>query len=150
MPAKWDAGGRVQDARAESLDSFTADVDNSAGSSGGGVFDSQLALLGITARGGFDYYVKTLEGCRTTVREANAASTAEQIGHAFRAVAGLCAEGPTVSSLCRSDCGSPCQALPRPPDSPEGGCALVPQRPAGPWPFAAAVLALAGRRRRKL
>jgi len=44
-------------------------------------------------------------------------------------VAGLCAADPTASSLCRSDCGAPCLALPPGQDTSGGGCSIADGRP---------------------
>jgi len=124
-PLKWDAGGHVQDPGAAWLDFFVVDADDSAGSSGGGAFDHELSLLGITARGGTDF-VTTPDGCQTTFRAPDSSGAAEEFTCAFRAVAGLCAAAPQASSLCRAGCDEPCQALPAPVAGPDdGGCTLA-------------------------
>ena len=157
VPMKWDAGGHIRDDGAAVLDYFTADADNSGGSSGGGAFDEALVLEGITARGGTDFVV-TPSGCFTTVREPDGTLAEEQFTYAFRAVAGLCNSDPSASSLCRAECGSPCQALPPPAEPAGGGCALSGGRtghaggdpgPSGPtYGAVALLLAWRGRKRR--
>jgi hypothetical protein len=123
-PMKWDAAGEVEDVRADWLDYFVTDSDNSAGSSGGGGFDQQGTLVGITARGGTDF-VQSSSGCNTTVREPDGSDAQEQFTYAFRAMTGLCgSNGGQSSTLCRADCGSQCRALPPPPESPEAGCSI--------------------------
>jgi hypothetical protein len=110
IPLKLDAGGKVRDAREAWLDYFTADTDTSHGSSGGGAVDAQLSLLGILARGGSDF-IDTPSGCRSTRRIPEATLTEEQFTYAERALNDLCESG-SQASLCRSDCGDPCEALP--------------------------------------
>jgi Trypsin-like peptidase domain len=123
IPVKWDAGGTVQDNRSAYTDYFIADPDNSAGSSGGGAFDSTLTLTGVTARGGTDF-TPTPDGCNRTVHQADGQAVQEQFTYASAALQGLCGSaGGAKSSLCRADCGNPCSALPPPPPSPTG-CAL--------------------------
>jgi hypothetical protein len=124
VPIKWDAGGHVQDARVAWTDYFVADADNSAGSSGGGSFDTKLFLTGVTGRGGMDF-IETADGCKTTVRQPDPSAATEQFTYAYRAVTALCARDPSASSICRANCGSPCQALPTPPDPPAEGCAVA-------------------------
>ena len=123
VPLKWDAGGHVQDTRAQWSDYFTVDADNSGGSSGGGAFDQQLSVLGVVSRGGTDFFT-TAAGCNSTFREADTAKAAEQFTYAFRAVSALCGSPGRTRSICRPDCGSPCQALPAVEQS-EGGCAVA-------------------------
>jgi len=155
IPLKIDSGARVQDARADAMDYFTADADNFAGSSGGGAFDDGLALTGVISRGEEDFEL-TASGCRRATRAVNAErapSTFEQFTLAYRAVEGLCDASSSASSICRKDCGDPCEALPHP--SNEGGCTLISgQRPES-GSVISALLALlsaglcAGRRRPK-
>jgi S1-C subfamily serine protease len=128
VPLKVDEGGTVRDLRLASSDYLVADTDTSGGSSGGGAFDAQLALVGVLARGGPDL-VDTPEGCRTTFHQADATAAEEEFSYAHRAVAGLCAADPTASSLCRSDCGSPCLALPPRQDTSGGGCSIADGQP---------------------
>jgi hypothetical protein len=132
VPVKWDPGGTVQDSRSQYDDYFTTNSDNSAGSSGGGAFDSSLTLTGITARGGTDFEPGDA-GCNTTVYAPPDAGQ-EQCTYAFRALAGLCGSSAGGnSSLCRADCGSPCSALPSEMTS-SGGCALTGSTsPRGRW-----------------
>jgi hypothetical protein len=121
-PLKLDFGATVQDPREGPLDYFVADSDTTRGSSGAGAFDEALALTGVLARGGEDF-VRTDEGCRVTRVETDATNPGEQYTYATRALDGLCRRGRRVSSLCRADCGDPCQALPL-PAAMEEGCAL--------------------------
>jgi hypothetical protein len=127
VPLKLDTGGHVQDARAAMGDYFVADTDTFEGSSGGGAFDTQGALLGALARGGDDF-VQTVDGCNAIAQQPDVTAAAEQYTYASAAVAALCAKAPSVSSICRTGCSSPCQATP-PPEDPGGGCALTGARP---------------------
>ncbi len=136
---KLDGGGKVRDARADQLDYFVADTDTAHGSSGGGAFDSGLALAGVLARGGTDF-APTESFCNTTVRVSDPAQAEEQFTYAARAVESLCRADPTASSLCRADCGEPCLATPM---AAEGGCAVAgsgSRRPEAPTPGVAIVL----------
>lgn len=123
VPLKLDAGGVVRDARAAVADYFLADTDTSHGSSGGGAFDQALSLVGVFARGGADTVI-TAEGCFETIVQPDGTATEEQFSYVHRAVEGLCRDAPLGSSLCRSDCGDPCAALPPPPAG-DGGCAVA-------------------------
>jgi hypothetical protein len=121
-PLKLDFGATVLDARPDQLDYFAADTDTSRGSSGSGAYDQQLVLSGILARGGEDFE-QTEQGCLTTRREAAANDVQEELTYVHQALAGLCSLGARTSSLCRADCGDPCEASPRPEPSDEG-CSL--------------------------
>jgi hypothetical protein len=110
VPLKLDAGGRVRDARADSLDYFAADTDTAHGSSGGGAFDRSKSLIGIMARGEADI-VQSPDGCNLNVRVTDGASADEEFTYAAAAVSALCDTTP-ASSICRADCGDPCVALP--------------------------------------
>jgi hypothetical protein len=139
IPVKWDAGGQAQDVRADWLDYFVTDSDNSAGSSGGGGFDERGTLLGITARGGMDF-VQTTSGCNTTVRVPDGSDGQEQFTYAFQTIAGLCgSDGGRASTLCRGDCGSVCRALP--PPAVAAGCSVGPRDSKWEW-FWTSVIAL--------
>jgi len=123
IPLKLDSGGRIRDARPDVGDYFVADTDTFGGGSGGGAFDPQMNLLGILARGGTDF-VATDAGCNAVVQQPDGSTADEQFTYASRAVEGLCAKDPAASSLCRADCGNPCQAtMPSPPAS-DGGCSI--------------------------
>jgi hypothetical protein len=124
VPLKADAGGRVRDPRGTVLDYFVADTDSSEGQSGGAAFDDALGLLGILARGGLDFEI-TPEGCNVMSDQPDPNAANEQFTYAFRAVEALCRQRPAASSLCRADCGEPCQALPEPVDNSPGGCAVA-------------------------
>jgi hypothetical protein len=124
VPMKLDAGGVIRNLREPETDYFIADTDTSHGSSGGGAFDGELALVGISVRGGDDWTV-TAEGCHRTIRQPDGSAAEEQFNYANRAVEGLCATSPSASSLCRADCGDPCRALPAPIPPPSAGCSLA-------------------------
>jgi hypothetical protein len=153
VPLKWDAGGRVQDTRPELDDYFIADTDTSQGSSGGGIFDENLVVLGSLARGAADFSPSEA-GCNETATESDPAAAREQFTFVHRAVQGLCAEG-SDSALCDSECGEPCDAAafggPAAPDD-ESGCALgsagAHGGPAGAWAVAGAGIGLWLLRRR--
>ncbi|HEY4989020.1 MAG TPA: trypsin-like peptidase domain-containing protein, partial [Opitutaceae bacterium] len=133
IPMKVDADGHVRDSRASSGDYFVADTDTSGGASGGGAFDPQGALLGVLARGGTDY-VETDAGCNTVNVVPDGGEAQEQYTYAHRAVEALCGDGGAPSSICRADCGNPCQASPQPPATAgSGGCAVGPWRGARGW-----------------
>ena len=137
VPIKWDAGGHVQDTRAEFDDYFIADTDTSQGSSGGGVFDAELRVVGSLARGAADFS-RTDAGCFVTNQESDPALALEQFTYAHRAVQGLCETG-YASPLCEDACEEPCETSLRPAPAPESdsddGCALRPVRSGG-WSVA--------------
>jgi hypothetical protein len=108
VPMKWDEGGRVQAIRSEYDDYLIADTDTSQGSSGGGIFDANLALLGNLARGAPDFE-RSNSGCFVTSTESDPAAAREQFTYAHRAVEALCAAG-SDSVLCDRTCGEPCDA----------------------------------------
>jgi hypothetical protein len=108
VPMKWDDGGHVQSVRPEYDDYLIADTDTSQGSSGGGIFDANLALLGNLARGAPDFE-RAASGCFVTSTESDPAAAREQFTYAHRAVAALCASGSN-SALCDVECGEPCDA----------------------------------------
>jgi hypothetical protein len=138
IPLKWDAGGRVGDARAGVGDYFFASTDTSGGSSGGGAFDASHALLGVTARGAPDLAASEA-GCATIVHEPDGSEAAEQFTYAARAVEGLCGAHPEASTLCRTDCGEPCEALPPAPAA--AGCDVAGERRSGGGGLVLAALA---------
>jgi hypothetical protein len=121
VPLKLDGGAKVRDARAATGDYFVTDTDTSQGSSGGGVFDAELGLLGIVSRGGQDL-APTSSGCRSLIHADANAPAMEQVTYAGRALAGLCRADSTASSLCRADCGDRCAALPPPSAFAAVGC----------------------------
>jgi hypothetical protein len=149
LPIKVDSGGVVRDARDEVGDYFVADTDTAGGSSGGGAFDEQLALEGIMVRGRADF-ATTDAGCMATIYEPAGVDAGEQFTYAHRAVEGLCARDEAASTICRPDCGVPCEAL---PDIPTGGCNVAaPTTPGTGWShtslFFAGVAIAVGRSRR--
>jgi hypothetical protein len=117
-PLKVDAAGTITDLHAPVFDYFIANTDTSDGASGAGAFDASLSLVGVLARGGDDF-VPTAEGCLATAY-ADDSSGAEQFTYAARALAGLCDEANDPASICRADCGDPCEALPLT----QGGCSF--------------------------
>jgi hypothetical protein len=141
VPIKWDEGGHVQDVRAGFDDYFVADTDTSQGSSGGGIFDSGLALLGSLARGAADFEL-TPANCYVTRTESEPSAAREQFTYAHRAVEALCATG-SESVLCDSSCDQPCDAGLFDPsssndtDSNDSGCTVGPRAaqraPVGLW-----------------
>lgn len=147
VPMKLDAGGRARDLRVDAGDYFVADTDTTGGSSGGGSFDAQRALLGVLARGGADL-VMTEAGCNRLVHVSADDQAEEQFTWAHQAVRGLCDAHPDATSLCRSDCGSPCEALPLQPSS--SGCTIGASEGRGRYATAVALAAaLTAWRRRK-
>jgi trypsin-like peptidase len=145
VPIKWDGGGRVQNTRTEFDDYLIADTDTSQGSSGGGLFDEDLTVIGSLARGAADFAL-TAEGCNTTSSESDPSAAREQFTYVHRAVEALCDTGST-SLLCNSTCGEPCDAGAQSPLSPEpaqssddSGCALTPARGGGGRVLGAALL----------
>jgi len=122
VPIKLDAGGRVRDLRERWSDYFMADIDTSRGSSGAGAFTPDFVLLGILARGGLDFEQRG--GCNVT-RHTTEEYAEEQITYAHRAVTGLCRTNPHASSLCRTQCGEPCQALALPGLPTSGACSVA-------------------------
>jgi hypothetical protein len=141
VPIKWDEGGHVQDIRADFDDYLVADTDTSEGSSGGGIFDDDLALLGSLARGAADFE-PTPAGCYVTSTESEPSAAREQFTYVHRAVEALCATG-SVSVLCDPSCEQPCDAGLLDPsgssdaDSNDSGCTLSPRAarraPVGLW-----------------
>jgi hypothetical protein len=145
VPMKFDAGGRARDLREEQSDYFLSDSDTSHGQSGGGAFDSDLALVGILARGGNDW-LETEQGCRVTAHQPDPLAAAEQFTYAHRAVEALCSADASASSLCRAECGDPCQAFPFSARLPSGGCAFN-RRPESRAPVLCVLLLLIAARR---
>jgi Trypsin-like peptidase domain len=135
LPAKVDLGGRVANARAESLDYFTATTDSFHGSSGSGVYDGQGRLRGVLSRGGEDYEAATDAPCQRVHRVADEPVNAtEKISYVARAVQELCASEVRPDHVC----------------GPQGGCGVVGGRERAPciglWPFGFAMGLLARRR----
>jgi V8-like Glu-specific endopeptidase len=150
VPIKWDAGGHVQDTRSEFEDYFIADTDTSQGSSGGGVYDAELRVVGSLARGAADFS-RSDAGCFVTNRESDPALALEQFTYAYRAVEGLCETG-YPSAICEDACEEPCETALRPAPAPQAdsddGCALRPARSGAGSVLLPALGALALLRRR--
>jgi V8-like Glu-specific endopeptidase len=130
VPIKWDEGGRVRYTRSDFDDYLIADTDTSQGSSGGGLFDENLVVLGSLARGAADF-ARTEAGCYVTSTESDPSAAREQFTYVHRAVEALCDTGST-SILCNPSCSEPCDAGaldafdPRSGENAgDGGCALV-------------------------
>jgi hypothetical protein len=119
IPLKLDPGGRARDLRLDSGDFFLADTDSTGGASGGALLDRDGHLLGILAKGGSDFTV-TAAGCRSLNHQPDGARAEEEFTYAHHALAALCQADPGASTLCRSDCETPCRAL----AAPDGGCAM--------------------------
>ena len=150
LPIKIDTDAILSDPRESSLDYFLASSDTSAGASGGGAFDGQRALLGVLARGGVDY-VKTDAGCSATNYVERGAGQ-EQYTYAHRAIEGLCDGGGSYESICRADCGNPCQALQPALDvAALGGCSVARRRVTVGWRWSVglALLAILSLRKRR-
>lgn len=136
VPVKWDSGGSVQNTRNDFDDYLIADTDTSQGSSGGGLFNEELALLGTLARGAADFTL-TSEGCNTTSTESDPTAAREQFTYVHRAIEALCETGST-SVLCNPTCSEPCDASTQsllspdlPTSSDDSGCALTATKSAG-------------------
>ena len=121
VPTKLDAGGAVRGLNPELAGSFSVDADTSGGSSGGGAFDTGLALMGVLSSGFWDTVI-TSEGCHLEIHEPDGARGSEQFTYAAAALEALCRSDPGASSLCRDDCPEPCEALP--PVADLGGCTV--------------------------
>ncbi|HTV25922.1 MAG TPA: serine protease, partial [Polyangiaceae bacterium] len=132
VPIKWDEGGRVRSTRSEFDDYLIADTDTSQGSSGGGIFDEDLVVLGSLARGAADF-ARTDAGCYVTSSESDPTLAREQFTYVHRAVEALCAAGSS-SVLCDDACGEPCDAGALEPlrkKSDDSGCSFAASAPRG-------------------
>jgi hypothetical protein len=147
VPLKLDRGGAVRDPREATGDYFSADTDTSHGSSGGAAFDERLSLVGVFVRGGTDSLL-TPDDCRREVHDPDDAASEEQFTYVHRAVEALCAD-ELASSICRPDCGNPCQAAPWPVLVAGGGCAMTRDGQGSPWALALGVALSAVRRLRR-
>jgi len=100
----------------------------------------------VLARGGDDLRERE-DGCLESIRKPTETAE-EQYTYAARALEGLCESGP-ASSLCRSDCGDPCEA--RAPAEAPPSCSLATRTAGTPRSLAlcgAIVIFIALRRRR--
>lgn len=158
VPIKWDEGGRVRYTRSNFDDYLIADTDTSQGSSGGGLFDEDLVVLGSLARGAPDFS-RSEAGCYVTSRESDPSAAREQFTYVHRAVEALCQAG-SLSALCAPSCPEPCDAgamgplLPEPRSGGGASCTLSGApgtHPPGRWglgPAGLLALALGALRRR--
>jgi len=153
IPLKIDSGASVRDVRTQSLDYFSADADNFSGASGGAALDQQLTLTGIVSRGQLDFELAE-SGCQKAVQITGDDSNPDDLEHftfAYRAVEALCRANPNASSICRTECGDPCLALPLPTYLVTGGCSLTHSATTSPFSIATAfcgVLVWCTRRKR--
>ncbi|HEX6274792.1 MAG TPA: serine protease [Polyangiaceae bacterium] len=113
VPLKIDLGGSVRDPRPDTLDCFVADTDTLHGASGGAAFDENLSLVGVMVRGAEDVVWDADERCWYSLEHLDGSSASEQYTYTHRALEGLCSRREGVSSVCRSTCGEPCEAVPR-------------------------------------
>lgn len=153
VPIKWDEGGRVRNTRPEFDDYLIADTDTSQGSSGGGIFDENLVVLGTLARGAADFS-RSEAGCYVTSTESDPSQAREQFTYVHRAVEALCDAGSS-SVLCNPACDEPCDAGALNPleaeSADDSGCALGSAPPGGQrglTPLALAALLVGWKRRR--
>ncbi|MCP3059029.1 serine protease [Myxococcus sp. K38C18041901] len=90
IPFKIDAGGKVRDARAGSLDYFVATTDTFGGNSGSGVYENTgYTVAGILVRGETDYV--TSGSCRIVNACAETGCRGEDITYVRPAVNAYCA-----------------------------------------------------------
>jgi hypothetical protein len=122
VPLKSDDGAAVRDTRVSGDDWFSASTDTSRGSSGGPAFNADGVLLGILARGSRDLE-ETTSGCNVASELSEDETLQEQYTYAHAAIASLCADD-SQSTLCRDQCGSPCNALRPQEESAATSCAL--------------------------
>lgn len=140
VPMKIDDGAAVFDPGHPWYDRFVANTDSAKGASGGAAFDRTLRVVGTLTRGASDFEMSE-RGCRVTVRKPEHTIPEEQFTFSARALEGLCARNPTVSSLCRPTCGDPCNAEPLPSES-SGGCSAAPRHRPSLVPLSVVVGAL--------
>ncbi|HVZ37397.1 MAG TPA: serine protease [Polyangiaceae bacterium] len=152
IPLKLDDGAHVQETRETTGDYFVADTDTSEGSSGGGAFAPDLALLGTLARGAPDF-VQQDSTCQVSDKSQNPNEAREQFTYLYRSIQDLCEVEPQ-RWLCDAQCAEPClppSAPLDPPSSADANCAI------GAWgagrtravlPLFCAVASLRRRRKR--
>jgi hypothetical protein len=152
IPLKLDDGAHVQETRETTGDYFVADTDTSEGSSGGGAFAPDLALLGTLARGAPDF-VQQASGCQVSDKAQAPNQAREQFTYLYRSIQDLCQAEPR-RWLCDAQCAEPClppSAPLAPPSSADASCA-VGASGAGParalLPLLCAAALLRRRRRR--
>jgi len=102
LPMKLDLGGHVYDASWPEREYFTATPDAFAGASGMGIFDSDLRVLGLLARGMPDY--EEVGNCvvanRIDVNCSDCYVGGENITYVDLAISDLCSGGWPSESLC--------------------------------------------------
>jgi V8-like Glu-specific endopeptidase len=107
LPAKIDDGGKVTEARTNTLDYFEATTDSFGGNSGSGVFNARGEVVGILVNGQNDYTYRG--GCARPQEypETGSPNGAEGITYAERAIIELCEGGWQSTRLCgtSSVCG---------------------------------------------
>jgi hypothetical protein len=106
IPLKLDDGGHVQETRETTGDYFVADTDTSEGSSGGGAFAADLALVGTLARGAPDF-VQQAPGCQVSDQAQDPNQAREQFTYVYRAIQDLCEVDPR-RWFCDAQCAEPC------------------------------------------
>jgi hypothetical protein len=105
VPLKIDTGGSVSAPRLETLDYFVTTSDTFHGGSGAGIFDGDLRLVGVLARGADDYVV-TPEGCAAVAELPDDRSAASEQAtyafHAFDALERAC-DGARAPEACATE-----------------------------------------------
>jgi V8-like Glu-specific endopeptidase len=110
IPFKIDAGGKVRDARASTLDWFEASTDTFSGNSGSGVYElGGHTVAGILVTGDTDYVPHATEDCYVVNVCPESGCLGEGITYVRPAIDGYCA----VASSTRL-----CGATPPPPAAP--------------------------------
>ncbi len=108
VPAKLDDGARVIESRLEALDYFKLDADAYQGSSGSGVFNQDLSLVGILVRGQMDLSWDQTRACFVSRRiDTGSAELSERASYVASAVSALCVGGWQSKRLCAREghCG---------------------------------------------
>jgi hypothetical protein len=108
VPAKLDDGARVIESRLETMDYFKLDADAYQGSSGSGIFNQDLSLVGVLVRGQEDLTWDQTRACHVSRRiDAGSTELSERGGYVTSAVSSLCEGGWQSKRLCarEGDCG---------------------------------------------
>jgi len=124
-PLKVDPAVRVVDARPAFDDFFVADSDTFHGSSGGGAFDENGALLGVLARGAPDYAASSDGDC-TEPNRLSQRDAAEEYSLAGPALRALCAAPlARCPAICDGSCAEPHEPVnAEVTRAPSAGCSL--------------------------